>query len=177
MCKDDTWHFLDVRTGKIVKSGEGKLIPIGAGVPGLVAFGGDEGVELWDVLRNKSVTKLKDVSTYRVVSGASAFGIIFHGAVEANGAYGVGGLFFDNNTFAQVAQTLVVSAGGAKRSSDDDDDDDDSGDSKVEVGQGEYGVNGGFLLGGNRHFFGSQYNKGPWLGTVVPKGKTVAQLV
>src|SRR6185436_779290 len=57
-CKDDSWHLLDARTGQIVKGGEGKLIPLGAGVPGLLCYGDDDKATLWDVLRNKQVAKL-----------------------------------------------------------------------------------------------------------------------
>jgi hypothetical protein len=155
-CEDDTWHLLDVRTGQIVRSGEGKFVSLGTGVPGLLAIGGDgDQVELFDTLRGRSLAKL-DASQIRVVPGASAFGVIAHGETPS-GDHGVYARFYDNASFAEVARTTFADG--------------------VESGAGQYGVCGGFLLAGNRLFFGSQYNEGPWVVPVVPNGKSAGQRV
>jgi len=182
-CKDGSWHMLDVRTGQIVKSGEGKFAPLGGGVLGLVAFSDDNDdlIEVWDTQRNRSVVKLKDVSQLCVVPGASAFALVMRGQVASSGAHGVLARFFDNATMVEVGKTVLRGAAGAQapaRDDDDDDDDDsDAGSVSVEVGEGQYGTVSGYLLGGNRMFFGGRYQKGPWVGQVAPKGHSDMRLV
>lgn len=152
-CEDDTWHLLDVRTGQVVKSGEGHLVALGAGVPGLIALGNDDEVELWDTLRGRSITKL-ETSQIRVIAGAGAFGVIFRGDLPSGG-HGVQARFYDNATFAEVARTEFPD--------------------EVDAGAGQYGVTGGFLLAGQRVLFGGPHERGPWLATVAPGGTSTAQ--
>ncbi len=156
-CKDDTYHLVDARSGQIVKSGEGKWKPLGGGVPGLAALEMDERMEIWDVPSGRKIADLKDTSQVRVVPGPGYFGLLRHGAVQANGAYGFEARIFHSQELREMGRSLIVPGPALGRKSGGDDDDDDSS-AELRLGDGEFNVIGGCIMGNNRLVFGSRYH-------------------
>ncbi len=170
-CKDDTYHLIEARSGRIMKSGSGQFKALGAGVPALLAITDEDGekVEIWDLARARCIVALKDISQVRVVPGPGMFGVIYHGALVPEGAWGVQVRIFDQASMNELGKcTLQAQAtpGAAKRKSDDDDDDDNDK-PEIRVGDGEYDIVGGCILAGNRLFFGSRWHGDCYMAQLV----------
>lgn len=166
-CKDDTYHLVDARTGKMVKSDEGKWKALGGGVPGVVGleFDGDR-LEVWDIPRGKKIADLKDNSTARVVPGPGYFALLRHGEVGKNGSWGHEARVFDNATLNELGRATLVHGGGAAKKGDDDDDG-----GSINLGDGEFDLIGGCILGNNRLIWGSRYHDEAYVVDLV-SGKT-----
>lgn len=161
-CKDDSYHLVDSRTGRLVRSGEGKWKSLGAGVPGVVAIESDDTFEVIDVARGKTLLKVGDTSQLRVVPGPGYFGLLRHGQVKSNGAWGFEARVFDQNSLAELGRATLVHERGEG--------------GELRIGDGEAGVIGGCILAGNRLVFGHRHHEEAYVVDLVPNKECVARV-
>lgn len=158
-CVDETACVLDVRTGQVVKRVSGKLSPVGWNLPGMVAFkDSDDNLEVWDLGRNRQVTKIEEASRVMVVQASGYFGLMHRGELKGN--YMTKVSLFDQNGGA---------AGTSWIKGPDGDD--------INHGEAPYGQTGAMMLGGMRTLISDPHDdeKSAWLTTLTPNGVSQAQ--
>lgn len=162
-CVDETAWVIDVRNGQIVKRSAGKLHPIGWNLPGYVGFENDseDTVELWDLARNRSAYKIVDGAASRTLHGSGYFGVMHRSEDSPHGAYHTKVIMFDQQSGQPVGTAWLC----------------DGDNETVEHGATQYGVIGGYLLGGSRVLFSNSYNddKSAFFGQLVAKGVGAVQ--
>lgn len=155
-CVDDTAFVIDARNGQIVKRIEGKLHPVGWNVPGMVGLQQDDVIELWDLRAGRSAYRIPDGASVRTLHGSGYFGLMHRADRAPDGNRATQVVVFEAQGGQPVASAFLRGPGGGD----------------VDHGSTQYGVIGGYLLGGNRALFSDPYDDdaSAFVGQIVPNG-------